>query len=286
MQAYYRPSTVEEAVNILKENGDLLKPIAGCTDVGVALEEKILDRRNYLDLSFIDELKGIREKDGYIYIGALTTHAEIVESDIIKKAAPVLSMACSTIGSPLIRNRATIGGNVCHASPSGDSIPALMVLDSELLLKNSNNERWVPIGQFFTAPGKTKRDDSEILVSIRFKPLSDKHICIFHKLGQRKALACSKASMAFIAEVKGRQLRDVRIAMGAVAPTVVRGYKTEEFLNNREINAEIIKKASESVSSEVNPIDDLRSTAEYRKNMMGVLLEKSLNNLVNKNNMT
>jgi CO/xanthine dehydrogenase FAD-binding subunit len=284
MQAYYRPLTIEEAVEIMKDNGHLLRPIAGCTDVGVALEEKKIDRRKYIDLSYIDTLKGITEKEGYVYIGAHTTHAEIIESAVIKEKASVLSMACSTIGSPLIRNRATIGGNVCHASPSGDSIPALMALDAEFLLVSSSGERWVFVDNFFTGPGKTVRDDRELLTSIRFKPLPEEHFCMFKKLGQRKALACSKASMAFIAGIKDGKLQNVRIAMGAVAPTVIRGRRTEDYLNNTEINDNIIKKASELIAGEANPINDLRSTAKYRKNMTGVLLEKILHELMIKQN--
>jgi len=275
--AYYRPDSVMEAIEILEREGDRLKPAAGCTDISVLKEEKKLDRHSFLDLSYIKELEFIEEKEGYIYIGPLTTHGELADSDLIKKKAYVLASACKSVGSPQVRNRGTIGGNICHASPSGDSIPALYVLNAEFKIEGVGKSRFVKAEEFFTGPGRTVRTDRELLTSIRFKPLGSGYYSDFIKLGQRKALACAKVSMAFCANVTGNKLEDVRIALGAVAPTVVRAPKTEEYLNGKEINDENLKTACEMVMTEVTPITDLRSTDKYRRQMAGVLLEKLIN---------
>ena len=274
-KTYYRPDTIEKAVEILKEHGTRLKLIAGCTDVSVGRQEKMLDRFNFIDISYIDALKGMCESDGYVHIGATTTHNDISKSDVIKRTGEVLAQAVSTIGSPLIRNLATVGGNVSHASPSGDSIPALMVLNAEMHLVKEGSDRWVPAADYFTGPGRTVRTDEELLVEIRFKPLGG-YFHLWQKLGQRKALACSKANMAFSAKIDGGVISDVRIACGAVAPTVIRCSKTEEFLNGRKLDDETAAKAVHLVMTEVKPIDDLRSTGEYRTYAIGQLLEKAI----------
>ncbi|MCD4784113.1 MAG: xanthine dehydrogenase family protein subunit M [Candidatus Eremiobacteraeota bacterium] len=275
--AYYRPKTVMEALMILEREGDRLRPVAGCTDISVLKEEKKLDRHSFLDLSYIKELKFIEERDGYIYIGPLSTHGEIAGLDLINQKANVLASACASVGSPQVRNRGTIGGNICHASPSGDSIPALYTLNAEFRLESKGKSRFVKASDFFTGPGKTVRTDQELLTAIRFKPLENTYFSDFIKLGQRKALACAKVSMAFCANITGNKLEDVRISLGAVAPTVVRTPKTEEYLNGKEISDEVVKEACEIITTEVTPITDLRSTDKYRRQMAGVLLEKLIN---------
>jgi CO/xanthine dehydrogenase FAD-binding subunit len=273
---YFRPATLKEALDILKDKGSVLKPIAGCTDVSVAREEKVLDRRSYIDLSYMKFLSFIREEGGMVLIGATATHGEIAASPLVQKRGQVLAQACHTVGSPLIRNRATVGGNVCHGSPAGDSIPALMALDAHFHLQSAGGDRWVSAVQFFRGPGKTVREDGELLTEIRFPATGDGYFHLYQKMGQRKALACSKASMAFVAKVQAGKISDVRIACGAVAPTVVRAVKTEAFLEGKKLTPGVVAKAAEMVQGEVCPIDDLRSTREYRVKIMGVLLEKAL----------
>jgi len=277
--SYHRPKSVAQALEILDQEGKSLKPIAGCTDISVAKEEKVLDRHSYLDLSFVDELKYIIEKDGFIHLGPLVTHGDIAASDLIKSRAPVLAEACSTVGSPQIRNRGTVGGNICHASPSGDSIPALYVLNAEFHLESKGGGRWAPAVEFFTGPGKTIRTDGEIVTGIRFRPLSKSYRSKFFKLGQRKSLSCSKVSLAFCANIMDGKTSDVRIAMGAVAPTVIRAPRTEKYLEGKKIHKEVIEESSRMICQEARPISDVRSTGKYRKKMVGVLLEKVLSSL-------
>ncbi|MFP4499254.1 MAG: FAD binding domain-containing protein [Vulcanimicrobiota bacterium] len=277
--AYYRPTLLKEALEFLKEHKNSIIPLAGCTDLSVAKHRGDLKAENYLDLTFIQNLNVIKEEDEFLFIGPLVTHSQAAASPVLHEKGAILSQACATVGSPQIRNRGTVGGNICHGSPSGDSIPAFYTLNSELKLQNEDGERWIQISDFFTGPGKTVRKNDELLTAIRFKPLSQDYFCLYQKLGQRKSLACSKASVAFVAKKENARIADVRIAMGAVAPTVIRASKTEEFLAGKQITPELIKKASEMIQDEVTPIDDLRSTACYRKKMMGVLLEKVLEKL-------
>lgn len=274
--SYFRPADTAQALEILANEEETLKPIAGCTDISVARQEKKLNCFSFLDLSYLNELRFLEERDGCIYLGPLVTHGEIAASKLILEKAPVLAAACITVGSPQIRNRGTVGGNICHASPSGDSTPALMVLDAEIKLESVNGERWVKAVNFFTGPGRTVRTDFELVTSLRFRPLTKEYKTGFIKLGQRKSLACSKVSVAFCGKLANGRLSDVRIAMGAVAPTVIRAHNTEKLLEGKEFNEALINEASDLISTEAAPIDDLRSTREYRINMVGVLLERIL----------
>jgi carbon-monoxide dehydrogenase medium subunit len=277
---FYRPENKKKALEILAREGELLLPVAGCTDVAVGKHEKVAKTDSIIDLSLLGELKYIREEDDFIEIGALATHAEIAGSNIIRNYAKVLSDACQTVGSPQIRNRGTIGGNISHASPSGDSIPALMSLNAEFILESENGARQISAVEYFIGPGKTVRKKNELLVAIRFKKTGKGYKHCFFKLGQRKSLSCSKISLAFTASPEGDVIRDVRVSLGAVAPTVIRASKTEEFLSGKTPSHETIVKACEIVQAEVSPISDLRSTKEYRKQMASALLEKALKEMV------
>ncbi len=274
--SYFRPHTVDEALEILKDHGKDLKVIAGCTDVAVAKVEKILDKNSFIDISYIDSLNSIEYKEDYVVMGAMVTHSQVIESPLLQEKASILVQACKTVGSPQIRNRGTVGGNVSHASPAGDTIPALLTLNAQFCLQSVDGERWVNSWEFFKGPGKTVRRESELLTKIRFKPLEEGYFCLYQKLGQRKALAISKASLAFVARVDEGKVYDVRIALGSVAPTVVRGFNTEKFLDGKDLEEDVVSKASQMIMDEVSPIDDIRSTATYRKRMIGVLLERAL----------
>lgn len=276
--SYFRPLTKEEALETMSKISGLM-PLAGCTDISVGRQEKKLLCNDFVDLSYINTMRFIKERDGYIYLGAMTTHNDAADSPVIQSRASFLSDACGTVGSPQIRNRGTLGGNINHASPSGDSIPPLMALNGEFLLESRENSRWVKAVDFFTGPGKTVRKPEELLTEIRFLPLTKQHKSFFFKLGQRKSLSCSKVSLAFCGVYNANILSDVRIAMGAVGPTVLRAKKTEAFLEGKKLDKNIIEEACHIITGEASPIDDLRSTAEYRSKMTGILLEKSLASL-------
>ncbi len=274
---YVSAGNVNEALGILNQyKGDCVV-LAGGTDLIVKLKERTIVPRIVLDITKIKELRFIRENEDRIHIGPLVTHTELAESSIIQNRAPVLYQAISHLGSPLIRNIATIGGNCVTASPVADTVPALFVLDAKLtLLCSGGKRRIVPIEEFGIGPQKCIIAPNELLTEITFRRVKPGEISFFRKLGQRKTLAISKVSCAFWGSIKNNKFQDVKVALGAVAPKVIRAYKTEEFLRGKEPTVEVIKQAGEIARTEATPITDVRSTQEYRKAMAGNLLVKGL----------
>jgi len=260
------------------ENKNITNPrfIAGGTDLLIRVKDHMLpDDFTVIDISGLEELKGIEVSDDYIIIRSLTTHGEIAKNPALKEHAPSLTEGCHTVGCPQIRNRATVGGNISNASPAGDSLPPLYVLGAEVNLVKGEKNRWVRINEFFKGPGKTVLEPFEIVKEIRI-PLRKDYYGRYMKLGQRRALAISKVSLAIEGKKDGGKIGDVKIALGAVAPTVIYASKTEAFLVGKELTEEVIEDAVKIVEEEARPISDIRSTREYRKGMCGVLLEKAL----------
>jgi len=262
------PKTLKEFFDIKTEN-PVAKIIAGGTDILVRLKDEF-DWPFLIDISQIEELKGISKKSNLIQIGALITFTEIEKNESLKKYAEVLVQAAFIIGSPQIRNKGTIGGNIANASPAGDSLPPLYVLNAELELTSSSGTRRIPINEFFTGPGKSVLGNDEIISAINI-PAEEDLKGVFLRLGQRQSLAISKVSLAL---VKNTKTNEFRIALGSVAPTVVRAPKTEKLLSENSLNERLINEACETVCKETVPISDIRSEAEYRKEMCGVLLRK------------
>ena len=263
------PKTLKDFFKIKSKNPSA-KIIAGGTDLIVQLYGKF----NYpflIDISKLEQLKGISKKSNFIKIGALTTHTEIENNIILKKYANVLTQAAKIIGSPQIRNRGTIGGNIANASPAGDTLPPLYVLNAEIELTSESNTRIIPIAEFFIGPGKSIIKNNEIISNINIPIDENLGKGVFLRLGQREALAISKVSIALTINSKTNEFR---IALGSVAPTVVRAPKTEKLLSENSLNEKNINEAVKTISKEVSPITDIRSDADYRKEMCGVLLKK------------
>ncbi len=273
-QKIFSPNSLDDCLNLISRQPEA-KLLAGGTDLLVRLKDG-LALPPIINLSYIDELKGISVSDDNIRVGALTTFSEIIENDAVEKYANVLKQAAEIIGSPQIRNRATIGGNIANASPAGDSIPPLFVLDAMIEI---NGERTVPINEFFNGPGKTVLRTGEIISSVVI-PKTENMRGAFTRLGQRKSLAISKVSLAALLNIEDGKILEARIALGAVAPTVVRASQTEKFLIGKILNNETILQAQKIICEEVNPISDIRSVAEYRKEMCGELLEQAITELL------
>ena len=202
------------------------------------------------------------------------TFSEIENSAILRKKALQLVTAAASAGSVQIRNRATIGGNIANGSPAGDTIPPLYVLEAILELSSAKGKRTVPIEKFFTGPGKTVLKPTELITAIKIPNRSNHGF--FMRLATRKALAISKVSVAVNIIMNKSKVESAKIALGAVAPTVIRATLTEEYLRGKEINQAIIDEAARIVQDEARPIDDIRSLAIYRKEMVGVLLKRGL----------
>jgi CO/xanthine dehydrogenase FAD-binding subunit len=272
------PLSLKEALSHVGKNR--VVPIAGGTDLLVRLHD--LYDYPWPKLLVLDRIKPLHKidiKNNKITLGPLVTFTEIMNSSELKKYAPQLTQAASVAGSVQIRNRATIGGNLANGSPSGDLIPPLYVLDAKLELTSAKAKRLVPIAKFFIGPGKTILHKNELITAIYFAKSSGHGF--FDRLATRKALAISKVSVAADIAIQRGKVVDARIALGAVAPTVIRAPLTEEHLIGKELSEQTINEAANMLSSEARPIDDIRSLAEYRREMVGVLLKRGIANITN-----
>ena len=246
---------------MLHEEGPLT-PLAGCTDVYVNLNFGTLPQKRFMNLWQLDELRGIGIRDGVLSIGALTTYSAIVRSPLVRKRLPILGAASREIGGVQIQNRGTLGGNIANASPAGDTLPVLAAADAVLVLKSAPGTRRVPFNSFYTGYRQSVLRPEELIVSVEIPAVKGRQW--FRKVGTRAAQAISKVVMAAVRDDAPR------IALGSVAPTVIRLPKTEAVLAAGGSIAE----AREVLKREIQPIDDLRSTAEYRRRVSGNLLEK------------
>jgi CO/xanthine dehydrogenase FAD-binding subunit len=273
---YTKPASLAQALEILDQGDERVKVLAGGTDLLVFIQEGVISPRLVVDLGGIAELKSIEEKYGRIRLGALVTHDQAAASPLIREKAPVLPQACAEVGSPQIRSRGTIGGNLVTASPSGDVIPALVALGASLALRCLHGERTVPIEEFFTGVKKSVLRHNELLTLVSFPAPAPSSRGFFKKLGQRKALSISKVSVAACLDFEKGAVRSCRIALGAVAPTVIRATKTEAYLLGKKLDRGTIAQAARIVSSESRAITDLRSEADYRNEMVGVLVKRGI----------
>lgn len=272
----YSPRKLLEALEMLAEHGPEIRVVSGATDLIVQVLEKKKEPHALLDISHLDELRYIKEENGSIRIGPLTTHRAIEKAALIRRAAPLLCEAAFLVGSPQIKNIATIGGNIANASPVADSIPPLMVLGAVLTLRSRSAERCVPVAEFFTGPGKTVLRPDELLVDISFNRPGAGEVSFYERLGQRRLLSISKVGVAFRAKVERKRMSGVAVALGAVAPTVIMAPRTAAFLEGKSYSTELAAEAAGIAEGESRGITDLRSTADYRNKMAGALLLRGL----------
>lgn len=273
---YFRPTSLAECLQILHQQGERCRILAGGTDLIIDLQEERNDSKHLLDLGKINDLCGIEDIGEWIRIGSMTTYDKIEHSLLLKTHAPVLVTAAAEVGSPQIRHQGTIGGNICTASPAGDAIPALYVLGAVVVLASAKGNRTVPIHDFFTGVRETVKQPDELLLEVQIPKETERVISFFRKVGQRKALTIAKASVAFYAKVKDCVLNDVKIALGSVAPTVIFAPKTQAVLERQKLSKNLIANAAELIQTEVSPIDDIRSTACYRREVVGGILIEEL----------
>ncbi|MCX8184761.1 MAG: xanthine dehydrogenase family protein subunit M [Sulfolobales archaeon] len=258
---YYRPRDLREALKLL-ESVEGAKVVAGGTDLVVDLKYRRIEVRALIDISRLDELRFIKLEDSYVEIGSAVTIQEIVESSIAREKLPLLVEAAESLGSWQIRNLATIGGNLCTASPAADTAPPLLVYDAELELVSLRGVRTVPIEKFFTGPKRVVLERGEILRSIRIPVSRNVFGWSYIKL-RRTSFDVAKASVAVLLDARDGYIVDARVALGSVAPTPVRARGVERSIVGLKIE-EAARVASERVVNEISPIDDARSTAWYR----------------------
>lgn len=272
------PTNLAQA--LIAKAGKNVVALAGGTDLLVRLHDRIAQPwPNLLILENVKQLHNITATKTNITIGPLTTFSEIENSAVLRKYAPQLVTAAALAGSVQIRNRATIGGNIANGSPAGDTIPPLYVLGAAIVISSAKTKRVVPIEMFFTGPGKTVLKSNELIIAIKIPRLSNHGF--FMRLATRRALAISKVSVAASLIIKKSKIEFAKIALGAVAPTVIRATRTEKYLISKEITNEVIAEAAKIIQGEARPIDDIRSIAAYRKEMTGILLARGLESMIN-----
>lgn len=266
---YHRAKDITDACKLMKTYGRSARVIAGGTDLLVQFrdsDEKLVGVDHVIDIMGLKELNYIEEKDGYIHLGALTTHTEINESPLIKKHVSFFGEGCGTVGSPQIRNRGTVGGGICNASPASDVVPALIALDSDAVIISGKGERTVPLASIFVKPYVINLEEGEVLKEIRFKLLPEGSKTKFIKIGRRKSLAISRMNVAVSAVVdRDGKVSDIRIAPGGIFPNPMRVAEAEKLLLGKVPTVELIDEASLKVSEEMIKITGIRWSTEYKK---------------------
>lgn len=278
---FYQPTTLQEASRLLKDRGPGGRFLAGGTDLVIAMKEKGLLPKYIVDLKRVPGLTGIHENsDGSITIGALTTMYEIETSPLIKKKFHFLAQSAAEVGSIQIRNRATIGGNMANATPSADTAPALIALNASAKIAGSAGERSISLEEFFKGPGQTVMGADEILTEIIIPKTDPRLVGEYIKFSPREMmdLAYVGVAVAYTLGEKDRKCNAVRIVLGAVAPTPIRVKRAEAALEGQTLSEALAAKVGDIAAEEAKPISDVRSSADYRRAMVGAMTKRALLN--------
>jgi len=276
---YIEPRSIPEICSLLYRYGDEAKILAGGTDLLVRMKEKEIRPRYLIDLKAIPGLNFIRYVEGSgITIGALTCLSDLEESPLIQEKAKILTRAAPTIGAIQTRNKATLGGNLCNASPAADMAPALLALEARVKLIGLEGERIIPLEDFFLGPGETCLNPGEILAEIIIPGKMLGKTGVYLKHSTRRALDLAIVSTAVVMETGSDRayIQDIKIALGAIAPTPLRLKSVEEMLRQELPEEPLLEQAAQKAATEVSPITDLRASAEYRREMVRVLLKRGI----------
>lgn len=289
---YLLPKTTEEAISLISRHKARAKIIAGGTDLVAKIKDREVLPEVVIDIGDISDLNYISyDKTEGLKIGTLTTVSAIESSQVIKNKFPALAEAAGTLGSPVVRRQATIGGNLCNAAPSADTAPVLIVLGAQVKLVSSRGERILPIEDFFTGPGKTALKSGEMLAEIQIPNMPPQSGAFYIKQKRRLgadlavvgvaslvtlASAICSSDMSYITNILDVRIGDIKIALGAVAPTPIRAKKAEAILKGKTPDEKLLEEAARMASSESKPIDDARSTADYRKQMVAILTKRAV----------
>lgn len=283
-EEYLVPPSLEEALAMLKECQGQARVIAGGTDLIIQLKKKEVTAKCLVDVTKLDELKGIELEDDFIRIGACVTHQELASSALIRERAAALVEGASQVGSPQIRNMGTVGGNIVNAQPAADTVVPLMALEAEVEVATVTGTRRDPLGGLCIGPGQCTVDSTaEILTAVRFRALDPNQGSAFERLAKRKALALPILNAAAVVTLNdGRDtFQEVRLAVGPVGPTPSRAFNAEEVLRGAAVEAQAIAAAMEIAAQEAQPRSNpLRGSQEYRQEMVKVLLRRSLERAV------
>jgi CO/xanthine dehydrogenase FAD-binding subunit len=277
-----QPKTLNDALDALAQNNAAIRPLGGGTDMIVDIRARRAQPDVLVALQNVNELRGVVRENGHLRIGASVTIAEFLKHPLLTQYN-ALAQAASVFANPMIRNSATIAGNIGSASPAGDMLPPLLALDAQIELVRKDGARTMPLHEFFLGPRRTARNANELITSLQLPVSNASSATAFYKLGLRQADAISLVSVAVWLERDGEKIRDVRIALGAVAPRPMRALRAEEILRGQLFNETNLKEAARVAAEECAPIDDLRASAEYRRRMVNIytrrMLEQAWRNL-------
>jgi carbon-monoxide dehydrogenase medium subunit len=274
---FLEPETFEEVQHIVEKNKSDAVLMAGGTDLLVNLKRKVINAKIVISLEKIGSLKQIDySQTAGLTLGAMVRISELSETPLIKQKFPLLAIAANKLGSPQIRNRATIGGNICTARPAGDTIGPLTAYGAELLLIRGKESRWEPISKFITGPGKTNRKDGEVLAAIRIKPFANHTGVSYIKYGVRKAMEIAMVSVTTALTFSGDECKQATIVLGAVAPTFIRSVEAEEALRLKKVTPAAAEEAAALAADGCKPITDVRASAEYRRDLVKVLTKRGI----------
>jgi CO/xanthine dehydrogenase FAD-binding subunit len=279
---YLAPRTIDEALSLLFQHKGRAKVIAGGTDFVPKLKRREIKAPQYLiDLKGIPDLDYIKyDEAGGLSLGALVTIHAAETSPIIQEGFSVLFQAAESMASAQVRNRGTIAGNICNAVPSADTAPALLTLEAKLKLISLQGERMVNIEDFFTGPNETVLTGAEILQEIQIPNLPPNSRGIYLKLTPRSAMDLAIVGVAVVVVTKDGICNDIRIALGAVAPTPIRARRTENIVRGKRLSDEVIERVAQIAAEECRPISDHRASAEYRREMVKVLTRRAINQAI------
>ena len=270
------PATLAEALELLAEEPGRRRPFSGGTDLMVLFEAGRLTHKEYVSLWHLRELRFIDADDSAVTLGGLTTYADVLRHDLLAREFPLLCRAASETGGVANQNRGTIAGNIANGSPAADTPPALLAYDAELELVSSRGSRRVAYEGFHTGYKQMDLAPDELIRCIRLPRSSRRGHQFYRKVGTRRAQAISKVCFAGVLTLSDGTVDDVRIALGSVAPTVVRAREAERALRGSRLDSRAVALAGDALSREIAPIDDLRSTAQYRQQVARNLLEEFL----------
>jgi CO/xanthine dehydrogenase FAD-binding subunit len=266
------PCRLDEALGLLPE----WKPFAGGTDLMVLFEAGRLAETRLVNIWPLSELRGIEVAADHVTLGALTTYTEVQRSDVLRREFPMLCQAAAETGGIAIQNRGTLGGNIVNASPAADSPPALLAYGAEVEATSARGSRWIAYDRFHTGYKQMDLHPDELLTRIRLPRNGGDSVHYYRKVGTRKAQAISKICFGGYARREGGVLRGVRIALGSVAPTVIRCRRAEAVVEGRPIGPDVIEAARHAILEDISPIDDIRSTVEYRSRVTSNLVAEFL----------
>jgi carbon-monoxide dehydrogenase medium subunit len=280
---YHRPRDLGQALELLSRYGERAAVLAGGTDLLVEWKQKLKSPSRLIDIKGISSLERVSgASEGSLQIGPLTTLTALSLSPVLGEERNLLAQAARKVGSLQVRNRATLGGNVCNASPSGDTLPALLCLDAKVEIASQKNERVLPLREFFLGPGLNALRPDELLVRILLPPPPAGSRGIYKKFSLKRAVDLAVASVAVLAlfHHSGQVLEDIRIALGAVAPTPMRAERAEKLLRSAKVEERTIKEAAQAAAEEARPISDLRASEWFRREMIFHLTEQALREIL------